>query len=66
MKKNRILWACFILITMVVVAILGVVVYRLLAGYEVTTNTWCFMTIAACSLVNTYYILSHNQRTLEP
>ena len=66
MKKNHILWACFILIAMVVVAVLGVVLYRLLTGDEVTTNTWCFMTIAACSLVNTYFILSHNQRTLEP
>lgn len=66
MKKNRILWTCFILIATVVVAVLGVVLYRLLTGDEVTTNTWCFMTIAACSLVNTYFILSRNQRTLEP
>ena len=40
MKKNHILWACFILIAMVVVAVLGVVLYRLLTGDEVTTNTW--------------------------
>lgn len=65
MKKNHILWACFILIAMVVVAVLGVVLYRLLTGDEVTTNTWCFITIAACSLVNTYFILSRNQRTPE-
>ena len=65
-KKNRVLWACFILIAMVIVALLGVVLYQLLTGDEVTTNTWCFITIAACSLVNTYIILSHNQRTLEP
>ena len=66
MKKNRVLWACFILIAMVVVALLGVVLYQLLTGDEVTTNTWCFITKATCSLVNTYIILSHNQRTLEP
>lgn len=65
MKKNHILWACFILIAMVVVAVLGVALYRLLTGDEVTTNTWCCITIAACSLVNTYFILSHNQRTPE-
>ena len=39
MKKNRVLWACFILIAMVVVALLGVVLYQLLTGDEVTTNT---------------------------
>ncbi len=65
MKKNHILWACFILIAMAVVALLGGVLYRLLTDDEVTTNTWCCITIAACSLVNTYFILSHNQRTLE-
>ena len=65
MKKNHILWACFILIAMAVVALLGGVLYRLLTGDEVTTNTWCCITIAACSLVNTYFILSRNQRTPE-
>lgn len=61
MKKNHILWACFILIAMAVVALLGGVLYRLLTDDEVTTNTWCCITI----VVNTYFILSHNQRTLE-
>jgi hypothetical protein len=64
MNNNRILWTCFIVIAIVVVALLGMTIHKLLMGDEVTTNAWCFITIAACSLMNTYYILSHNQKQL--
>ena len=63
--KQRALWVSFFMVTLLTVSVLCVMIYKQLAGGEVSFNNWCFIAIATCALVNTYFALTHSKRTSE-